>query len=231
MTTTRSKAIKSNKIKENKRIIVLDDHPIVRHGLVKLIEDEDGLEVVAEADNAGDALDLIREHKPDLVVVDLSLKDVSGLELIKQVKSEFEEVVRMLVVSMHDEKIFAERALQAGASGYLHKEEAQKCAVEAIIAVLKGRIYLSRGMMDRFVKRAVNRDSSEVTSTIDTLSDRELEVFELIGRGLNAKRIAEKLHLSPKTVETYRQHIKRKLTLADNSELATRATEWVLCPR
>lgn len=222
------KARKSAKIKEKKRIVVLDDHSIVRHGLVKLVEQVDGVEVVGETDNAGDALEMIRRHQPDLVLVDLLLKDVGGLDLIKQVRSEFEDQVRTLVVSMHDEKVFAERAIQAGASGYLHKDAAQEHVVEAVTAVLGGRIYISRRLADRFVKRTVNRKTTEAPTLIDTLSDRELEVFELIGRGLTAKRIAERLGLSAKTVETYRQHIKRKLDLADNSELATCATEWVV---
>lgn len=211
-----------------KRVFIVDDHPLVRCGLAKLIENVEGAEVVGEAESAMEAMKLIRDDPPDLILVDISLKDISGLEFIKQVRSEFEDKIKMLVVSMHHEDTFADRVIHAGAVGYVCKDQADETIAVALDTVFNGGVYLSESLRDYFVKQAVNREPDRQTASIDALSDRELEVFEWIGRGLTAKRIAEKLCLSPKTVETYRQHIKRKLDLQDNSELATRATEWLI---
>ena len=209
------------------KIMIVDDHPIVRQGLAQLIANEPGLEVCAEAADAGEALNKLAESRPDLIIVDISLNSGNGIELIKQIKSR-DEHVRMLVSSMHDESLFAERALRAGAQGYINKAETTDKVFDAIHQVLQGKIYLSPRMTDRMLCRAIGSEEHLTGSPIDTLSDRELEVFELIGQGLTTRQIAAKLHLSPKTVETYRENIKSKLNLNNATELTRHAVQWTL---
>lgn len=209
------------------RIMVVDDHPIVRQGLSQLIGSEPGLEVCGEASDAAEALKLLAETKPDLIIVDISLNSGNGIELIKQIKVR-DENVRMLVSSMHDESLFAERALRAGAMGYINKAETTDKVFDAIHQVLAGKIYLSDRMTDRMLCRAIGSEEHMTGSPIDSLSDRELEVFELIGQGLTTRQIAAKLHLSPKTVETYRENIKSKLNLNNATELTRHAVQWTL---
>lgn len=209
------------------RIMVVDDHPIVRQGLSQLIGSEPGLEVCGEASDAAEALKLLAETKPDLIIVDISLNSGNGIELIKQIKVR-DENVRMLVSSMHDESLFAERALRAGAMGYINKAETTDKVFDAIHQVLAGKIYLSARMTDRMLCRAIGSEEHMTGSPIDSLSDRELEVFELIGQGLTTRQIAAKLHLSPKTVETYRENIKSKLNLNNATELTRHAVQWTL---
>ena len=209
------------------RVLLVDDHPIVRFGLAQLIEDEPDMAVCGQATDAGEAMKMIPELDPDLIVVDITLDGTNGIELIKQIKAQ-RESAKMLVASMHDETLFAERALRAGAKGYVNKHEATTELVHAIRRVLKGKIYLSDRMTDRMMERAVSGEEDPNESSIDALSDRELEIFELIGRGMTARQIAQKLHLSIKTVDTYRSHIKGKMNLKNNSELAVHAAKWVL---
>ncbi len=211
------------------RVLIVDDHPVVRHGLSELINRTADLEVVGQAGKASEAISVLDAVKPDLVVIDISLEDGSGIELIKQLKARNPEV-KMLVNSMHDEKLYAERALRAGAMGYVNKEESMDQIVEAIRQVLRGRVYLSNAMSDRVLHRVVSGGSEEEgeRSPVETLSDRELEVFELMGKGLTTRQIAKKLHLSPKTVETHREHIKTKLNLTNNNQLLRHAVQWVL---
>ena len=209
------------------RIMIVDDHPIVRQGLAQLIGSETGLEVCGEASDAAEALRLLAETRPDLIIVDISLNSGNGIELIKQIKVR-DENVRMLVSSMHDESLFAERALRAGAMGYINKAETTDKVFDAIHQVLAGKIYLSARMTDRMLCRAIGSEEHMTGSPIDSLSDRELEVFELIGQGLTTRQIAAKLHLSPKTVETYRENIKSKLNLNNATELTRHAVQWTL---
>jgi DNA-binding NarL/FixJ family response regulator len=209
------------------RVMLVDDHPIVRFGFAQLIEDEPDMAVCGQAADAGDALKLIPELDPDLIVIDITLEGMNGIELIKQIHSRY-DAVKMLVASMHDETLYAERALRAGAKGYVNKHEATTELVHAIRRVLKGKLYLSDRMTDRMMERAVTGEEEPTQSSIDTLSDRELEIFELLGRGMTARQIADKLHLSIKTVDTYRSHIKSKMKLKNNSELAVHAAKWVL---
>ncbi|MFA9480216.1 response regulator [Phycisphaerales bacterium AB-hyl4] len=211
----------------NATILIVDDHPIVRHGLAQLIDDTTGLEVCEKASNAADALDAIRKHQPDVAVIDISLGGGNGLELIKQVKAEGSQT-KMLVSSMHDELLYAERALRAGAMGYINKSEGTDRIIEAIRQILTGRIYLSGPITERVLQRMMRNDGRAGDSPIDTLSDRELEVFEMIGQGKTTKQIAKSLHLSPKTIETHREHIKTKLNLENNNELVRHAVQWVL---
>lgn len=209
------------------RIMIVDDHQLVRRGLGVLIEGQDDLEVVAEADGPPTAMQQFHAHRPDLVIVDLSLHDGSGLELIKDIMSQ-NAGTKVLVCSMHDELLYAERALRAGAQGYVSKHAGTDELLAAIQRVLDGRVYLSERMTDRMLSRTVGSAEDMQRSPIESLSDRELEVFEEIGRGVGTREIAEKLVLSPKTVETYRENIKAKLNLKNATELTCYAVQWVL---
>lgn len=210
-----------------KRVMIVDDHPVVRQGLALLIDQQPDLEVCAEADSVADAFSKFTEASPDLVIIDLSLKDGSGIELIKEIKARNEHA-RMLVSSMHDESLFAERVLRAGAKGYISKQEATGNIVDAARQVLDGRVYLSPRMSDQMLHRLVAAGDEADRSPIDSLSDRELEVFEMIGQGLTTRQIASKLDLSPKTVETYRENIKAKLNLPNGTALTRHAVQWLL---
>lgn len=213
-------------------MLLVDDHPIVRRGLADLIDQEDGLAVCGEADDARAAVELFRELQPDLVVVDITLKDTNGLELIKDLKARDPDV-RLLVASMRDERVYAERALRAGALGYVSKEESGDLLVQAIRAVLAGRVWVSQPVSQRALQRMVGANGNEgddaaPPAIVETLSDRELEVFELIGRGHSTREIADSLHRSVKTIESHRENIKDKLALANAHELVQRAVAWVL---
>jgi DNA-binding NarL/FixJ family response regulator len=207
------------------KVLIVDDHPIVRQGVGQLINQEADLMVCAEAETAPDALKAIAAHQPDVAVVDLSLKGVSGLELIKDIKVRF-PTLPVLVLSMFDETIYAERVLRAGARGYMMKEEATQKVLMAIRRVLNGEIYLSDAMASRLLSVFTTGARDGKTSPVDLLSDRELEVFQLIGEGLGTSQIARKLHLSPKTIETYRAHIKEKLNLDSAAKLLQHAIQW-----
>jgi len=209
------------------RILIVDDHPVVRNGLRMLIDDEPDLIVCGEAGDADEAIRVLDAKKPDLVIVDLSLKGSSGLELIKRIKSRT-VTSKMLVSSMFDESLYAERVLNAGALGYVSKQEAMEKVVEAIRCVLSGRVYLSAAMSDRMLHRLARDQKAPERSPVETLSDRELEVFELIGRGRTTAEIANQLHLSVKTVETHREKVKAKLGLKSAAELYQYAVRWVM---
>lgn len=208
------------------RILVVDDHPIVRQGLVQLVAGEPDLSVCGEATDAEEALSLVRELQPDLAVVDISLEGTSGLELLKRLKTHHPGLP-VLVVSMHDESLYAERALRAGARGYIMKHEAITTLQSAIRRVASGGIFLSDRMTERLVEKAAGRHVGGGSSGVESLSDRELEVFELIGRGLRTSEIAQQLCLSVKTIETYRAKIKEKLHLKSGAELVQHAVSWV----
>jgi DNA-binding NarL/FixJ family response regulator len=209
------------------RILIVDDHPVVRRGLRMLIDDEPDLFVCGEAGDADEAIRALDAKKPDLVIVDLSLKESSGLELIKRIKSR-NSAAKMLVSSMFDESLYAERVLNAGALGYVNKQEAMEKVIEAIRCVLSGRVYLSAAMSDRMLHRLARDHQAIERSPVETLSDRELEVFEMIGRGRTTAEIAGQLHLSVKTVETHREKVKAKLGLKTAAELYQHAVRWVL---
>jgi DNA-binding NarL/FixJ family response regulator len=208
------------------RIMIVDDHPIVRQGLALLINREPDLKVCGEAEGLSQAMKRLHECDPDVVIADISLENGSGLELIKELQS-IRPAVKILVCSMHDEALYAERALRAGARGYINKEEATERMIAALRRVIDGHVYLSTAMTDRMLSRSIGGEEPD-KSAIETLSDRELEVFEQIGHGVTTRQIAEKLHLSPKTVETYRENIKAKLNLANATELTQHAVQWVL---
>lgn len=208
------------------RILIVDDHPLVRSGLKLLIDCEPDLAVCGEAANANEAMRLLESQKPDLLIVDLSLKESSGLELIKRIKARSPEA-KMLVSSMFEEALYAERVLSAGALGFVHKQEGMERVIEAIRCVLSGRVWLSSAMSERMLRRMTVSQPTSSQSPVHTLSDRELEVFEQIGRGRATKDIARQLHLSIKTVETHREKIKAKLGLKSAAELNRASFQWV----
>jgi DNA-binding NarL/FixJ family response regulator len=212
---------------EKQRIMLVDDHPLVRRGLTQLINGEDDLFVCAEASCGEDALANVDDVNPDLVVVDIALKGINGIELIKRMRSRLPDV-KMLVSSMHDESLYAERALRAGARGYINKEEAPENVIEAIRQVLSGRVFLSSTMKDRLLSVMIDGGEPKEQSLVEALSDRELEVFTLIGRGLTTREIAHRLHLSVKTIETHRERVRSKLNISNSSELMRHAVQWVL---
>lgn len=210
------------------KILIVDDHPVVRMGLQEMINQEPNLEVCGLAESASEALAILDREGPDLVVVDLSLPDRNGLELIKQIRSTSGSSPTILVNSMHSEKLFAQRALKAGAQGYIGKDEDTDELLVAIRKVLEGGIYLSEEMTQHLLQVTAGSDPAPAGSGVDALSDRELEVFGLLGRASTTREIAKKLNLSVKTIETHRENIKTKLGLRNNNELIQRAVEWWL---
>jgi DNA-binding NarL/FixJ family response regulator len=210
------------------RVLIVDDHPAVREALSIRIGRESDLNVCGEAADTAEALELAAKTQPDLAVVDIGLKTGNGIDLIKRFKARGDPI-RILVWSMYNEPLYAERALRAGAAGYITKEQASDKIVEALRQILAGKIYLSPAMTDRMLKRAVGQAPQPAArSPIDILSDRELEVLRLIGQGRKTTEIAAQLHLSVKTIETYRDRIRQKLDLASGTDLAHFATQWVL---
>ena len=207
------------------RIVVVDDHPLFRKGLEQLINSsKEGFAVCGEAGNAAEAMAVIRKIKPDMAIVDLSLPGANGIELIKNIRAEFQKMP-VLVLSMHDESLYATRALKAGAQGYVMKQEALENIIVAIRQVLSGRPYLSPDMSAKLITNFAS--GSTQPDVTDKLSDRELEILELIGQGRDVGDIAQALHISTKTVETHRAHIKEKLNLKNAREVARFAVQWV----
>ncbi len=208
------------------RIFIVDDHPIFRQGLAQLINQESDLCVCGEADDYQGALRAVAELNPDMVIVDITLKDMSGIDLIKEVRKLNRGII-MLVISMHDESLYAERALRAGARGYVMKQEASESIVQAIRQVRIGGIYVSPRMTEQMLSRFVEGPLDAVESPLKALTDREMEVFHLIGEGLGISEIGLRLHLSVKTIGTYRERIKEKLNLRNSTELLRHAFNWV----
>jgi DNA-binding NarL/FixJ family response regulator len=210
------------------KVLIVDDHPAVREALTIRIAAQPDLEVCGEAADVNDALRLAAANEPDVAVIDIALKTGNGIDLIKRLKARNDRF-RAIVWSMYSEDLYAERALRAGAMGYITKEQATGKIIEAIRQVLAGKVYLSPAMTDKLLKRTVGAASQEPgQSPLEMLSDRELEVFRLIGQGLKTQEIAAQLHLSVKTVETYRDRIREKLGLAGGTELARSALQWML---
>jgi DNA-binding NarL/FixJ family response regulator len=208
-----------------KRIVIVDDHPLFRKGLEQLIHSDGAFAVCGEAGNAAESMDVIRKLNPDLAIVDLSLPGANGIELIKNIRAEFPSLP-ILVLSMHDESLYGLRALRAGANGYVMKHEAMANVVRAIHEVFSGRPYLSPAMAAQVITKFAKKSSEGESDAVDRLSDRELEILELIGKGTEVRQIANLLHLSPKTVETHRAHIKEKLQLKNAREVARFAVQW-----
>lgn len=208
------------------RILIVDDHPIVRHGMKVLIDQERDLMTCGEAGDAEAALEAISTLSPDAAVVDISLSGTDGLELIKRIRA-IHPGLPLLAVSMHDENFYAERVLRAGGRGYLMKQEATDKIIYAIHRVLLGEIYVSERMASRMIGQFVSGRNEAIHSPVERLTDRELEVFRMIGRGRSTREISEDLGISIKTVEAYRAHIKEKLHLKTSHQLVQNAIEWV----
>lgn len=218
----------TDKSRKRNRVLIVDDHPAVREALALRISRQLDLEVCGEADDMVEALRLVAQTRPDVAVVDISLKSGSGIDLIKRIKDRNADV-RIVVWSMHSESIYARRALHAGALGYVNKDQATDKIVEAIRRVLIGKVWLSEAMAEILLQQTVGTKREHAfRSPTEALSDREFEVFCLIGEGVKTADIAQRLHLSVKTVETYRDRIRLKLDLSSGTELARMATEWVL---
>lgn len=215
----------SSAAKPTGRVFLVDDHPLMRRGLASFIAEQPGLVICGETGTFQGALDQILQIQPDLVIVDLSLKDGDGLDLILQLRNA-DSSIQTLALTIHEAEVFAERALQAGASGYLNKTCAGEELVIAIDQILAGRIYLSAHDSERLLRRVTSGESS--ASDVKKLSNRELAVFQRIGEGLTTRQIAEQLMLSHKTVETHRERIKKKLGLSNSATLMRQAVEWVL---
>lgn len=210
-----------------RRVLIVDDHPIFRNGIIQLINHEPDLHVCGEICSAAQALGAVEELKPDIVVLDLSIQGTNGIELMKSVRA-LHPHLPALMVSMHDESIYAERALRAGARGYVMKAAPSEKVIEAIRRVLSGGIYLSEAIGGRLLDTFLNGRATNVgSSTVEQLSDREIEVFRAVGEGRGTREIARTLFLSVKTVETHRAHIKEKLQLKTAPELVRAAVEWV----
>ena len=207
------------------RILIVDDHPIVREGLSLMMNREPDLMVCGEAEDASAALTAIATTRPDFLIVDISLNGPDGLDLLKNIRARFRSLP-VLVLSMHDETIYAERALRAGANGYIMKQEATEKVLVAVRQILGQKVYVSDRIANRMLQQYISGSATQENSPISELSDRELEVFRLIGEGHSTRMIAEELHLSVKTVESYQAHIKNKLSLKNARELVQRAIQW-----
>jgi len=223
LTTAKPKLVAQRQDRrESKRIVIVDDHPVLRKGLGRIINSNDGFVVCGEAGEATDGMTLVRKEKPDLVIADIGLPGASGIELTKNIRAEFPRMP-VLILSMHEEPLYAERALRAGAMGYIIKREAIEKIADAVRDVLSGRRYVSPA-----ISQQLSAHSKEGAKTlIAELTDRELEVLELIGKGCEVRDIAKQLGLSPKTVETHRTHIKEKLNLKNARGVARFAVQWL----
>lgn len=221
MENPRSKGIAETK---KKTVFVVDDHPLLRQGLALLINREQDLEVCGEAEEAQAAMNALAAKQPDVLIADISLNGPDGLDLLKTLRMQYPDLP-VLILSMHDETIYAERALRARANGYIMKQEATEKVLVAVRRILDGEIYLSDRMANKLLHKYISGASADMNSRLSILSDRELEVFRLIGEGRSTRQIAEKLHLSVKTVETYQAHIKEKLSLRSGRELVQHAIQ------
>jgi DNA-binding NarL/FixJ family response regulator len=220
---TKKQGVNANK----KKVFVVDDHPIVRERVAELINQEPDLIVSGEAEDAVQAVKAVAASAPDIAIVDITLKDTYGIELIKQLR-ELHPRLPILVLSMHDESLYGERALRAGARGYLTKQEASKKVVDAIRRILRGEIYVSDKLAGSLVRKVAGGNDQSGGSPVDVLTDRELEVFQLLGQGLTVREVAERLFVSAKTVEAHREHIKQKLNFKTSSELLRFAIQYTL---
>ena len=212
--------------KSRTKIVVVDDHPIVRQGLTELVNREVDLEICGQCADAIQAMQTIKQLQPDMAIVDISLKGTNGVELIKNIKLRYPHM-SILALSMHDESVYAERVLRAGADGYIMKAEATENVITAIRRIIGGQIYLSDRMGPKLLRKLVGLAPGASVSPVDCLSDRELEVFRLIGQGYPTRQIAAKLCLSTKTIDTHRAHIREKLNIAGGAELLQYAIKWL----
>ncbi len=208
------------------KVLLVEDHPMFRERMAHLINKDLGMTICGESDNIADAMEIIRTEQPDIAIVDISLRGSSGLELLKDIRAQGMDL-SVLVLSMHAEELYAERALRAGAKGYIMKSEASTEVIEAIRTVQRGEVYVSRPMVGKILMRMASTSGKSEISGVDSLADRELEVFQLIGQGRNTREIAKTLNLGESTIETYRARIREKLGLRNTAELAQQAARWV----
>jgi DNA-binding NarL/FixJ family response regulator len=208
-----------------KKVFVVDDHPVFREGLVRIINEEKDLHVCGEASDASETLKNIESADPDLIIIDISLEGMNGIDLTKSIKAKNPRA-RILILSMHEESLHAERALKAGAGGYIMKRESGKKLLTAIRRVLEGKTFISPELNEQLLQKMANPTASGSAAPNEILSDRELEVFQLIGQGYGTRQIADELSVSMKTVETHREHIREKLKLKNTFELVQRAIHW-----
>lgn len=210
-----------------KKLLIVDDHPLIRERVAELINSEPDMIVCGEAGDANEALAAAKSLAPDLAIIDITLKDTYGIELVRQLKDLYPRLP-MLVLSMHEESMYGERALRAGAKGYLTKQEASKKIIDAIRRILRGEIYVSEALGAALLQKVAGVKTAALSSPIDVLTDRELEVFQLLGEGPSVRDIAERLFVSVKTVEAHREHIKQKLKIKSSSELLRYAIKYML---
>ena len=210
------------------KILIVDDHPLLRQGIRQVIELEEDLTVSGEASTANEAIDLVNRDTPDVVIVDITLAgNVSGIELVKSLNERFPDI-RTLVLTMHDESLYAERAIRAGARGYIMKEVASKNIISAIRTILNDELYLSEAVSKRIIDKLVRGSADTAGISVEQLSNREFEIFQMIGNGFSTKEMARKLNLSIYTVESHKKNIKEKLKLKNSSDLAKYAIQWVI---
>jgi DNA-binding NarL/FixJ family response regulator len=215
----------SKAVSDKSRVFIVDDHPLVREGLTNLINGQDDLIICGEAKDSAQALDGITKARPDVALIDISLENQSGLELVKQLRSQF-PLVALIVLSMHDETLYAERLLRAGARGYVMKHETSKSVLASIRRVLEGGVYVSERILSRMVRRVSSTREALASSPVERLSDRELEIFRLLGQGRSTSQIAEDLNLSLKTVQAYCARAKEKFGVTSLTELLRAAIRW-----
>jgi DNA-binding NarL/FixJ family response regulator len=215
----------SKTVAHKSRVFIVDDHPLVREGLTNLINGQDDLVICGEAKNSAEALDGIMKAHPDVAIIDISLENESGLELVKQLASQFPQVA-LIVLSMHDEALYAERVLRAGARGYVMKHETSKSVLASIRRVLEGGVYVSERIVSRMARRVSSARELAASSPVERLSDRELEIFRLLGQGRTTSQIAADLNLSLKTVQAYCARAKEKFGVTSLSELLRAAIRW-----
>ncbi len=218
----------SEKAIEHKKILIVDDHPLLRQGIKQVIELEEDLKVTGEASSANEAIDMINRDKPDIAIVDITLAgNVSGIELVKSINERFPDI-KALVLTMHDESLYAERAIRAGARGYIMKEVASKNIINAIRTIINDELYLSENISKKIIDKLVRGSADTIGISVENLSNREFEIFQLIGNGFSTKEMAKKLNLSIYTVESHKKNIKEKLKLKNSSDLSKYAIQWVI---
>ncbi len=215
---------RSSKVMVKKKVMVVDDHPIVRQGLAQLINQEDDIEVCCEAENMKNALLVVEKFHPDVAIVDIALGESTGVRLIKELSEKYQDMP-ILALSMHDESLYAERCLRAGAKGYIMKKEPPERVISALMKILAGEVYVSDNLGSKLLNKLVGTAEGTNSSPVDQLSNRELEVYELYGKGLKTREIAERLSLSVKTIETYVDHIKKKMKFKDSRDLLMHAVQ------
>jgi len=213
-------------LERKRKILIVDDHAVFREGLVRIINQEKDFEVCAEAENAAEALKQAQSARPEMMIVDISLEGMNGLDLTKNLRTRYPDL-RVLVLSMHKESLYAERALRAGANGYMMKRESAKKLIGAIRFILSGQTFISDELNQVLLQKLANSGRAEGLHSVETLSDRELEVFRLIGRGYGTRQMADELSISMKTIESHREHIREKMGLKNTFELVQQAIHWI----